>query len=195
MICKEKMTWKETLRKLEQRKEWDIAIEFMQDMIHEYPNDIDAYLYMNYLLMNILNNEKYDPDKFEEYEVLIQHCLNESYVKYSENAEFLFYTSQIVFLSKMFLGIFLQDAKNMLQRATEIEPNNPVYQIANISERCYIDFEERKRSKPFAKLILEENSPIKAQLQKKGALGEHILSIITEWANDMITDKYLYEQQ
>jgi len=48
------MEWKEHLRTLERAKEWDLAIVLMEDIIKQNPNDMDAYIFMNYLLMNLL---------------------------------------------------------------------------------------------------------------------------------------------
>jgi hypothetical protein len=48
------MNRKEHLRKLELNKQWDQAIEFMQIIIEANPNDVDAYIYTNLLLINLL---------------------------------------------------------------------------------------------------------------------------------------------
>ena len=48
------MEWKESLRKLERNKQWDEAIEFMQEVIAQNQDDMDAYIAINYLLMNLI---------------------------------------------------------------------------------------------------------------------------------------------
>ena len=48
------MSWKEELHQLEHEQSWGDAISFMQKTIAENSGDMDAYLAMNYLLMNLL---------------------------------------------------------------------------------------------------------------------------------------------
>lgn len=46
------MNWRQCLLDLEHQKRWDDAIEYIEDIIEANPNDMDAYIYMNFLLMN-----------------------------------------------------------------------------------------------------------------------------------------------
>ena len=64
------MNWKSQLEQLEQNKFWDFAIELMQKVIVENPNNVDAAIQMNYLLMNLLVEEDHDESKHEHYEQL-----------------------------------------------------------------------------------------------------------------------------
>ncbi len=64
------MEWKIQLCKLEKAKQWDKAITFMQKVITQKPDDIDAYLFMEYLLMNLLVEEDYD--RSQENHVIVQ---------------------------------------------------------------------------------------------------------------------------
>ena len=76
------MNWKEKLRRLEKTKQWDRAIEFMETVIRKNPDDVDAYIYMNYLLMNLLVEEKHDESKHDYYEFLAKKYFDESYAKF-----------------------------------------------------------------------------------------------------------------
>ena len=55
------MNWKEHLLKLEQRKDWKSAIALMENIIDSNGTNVDAYLSINYLLMNLLVEENYNP--------------------------------------------------------------------------------------------------------------------------------------
>lgn len=86
------MTWQKILRKLEQNKEWDNAIEFMQNVVKENPDNVDVYLRINYLLMNLLVEEDYDRTKHDYYAALLKKYFDESYAKFFLNPEYLYYT-------------------------------------------------------------------------------------------------------
>lgn len=89
------MHWKNQLRQLEQLQEWDFAIDLMRQVIDEKLDELDAYLSMNYLLMNLLVEEKHDETKHDYYENLLERYFTELYTKFSTNAEYLFYTGKI----------------------------------------------------------------------------------------------------
>ena len=69
------MNWKEQLSKLEQSKDWKSAIALMQETINQNSSSIDAYLSMNYLLMNLLVEEQYDPNDHNYYAGLLKKYL------------------------------------------------------------------------------------------------------------------------
>ena len=84
------MNWEEQLAKLEQRKDWKSAIVLMQETINQNSNSVDAYLIMNYLLMNLLVEEQYEPNDHNYYAGLLKKYFIESYAKFSDNPEYLF---------------------------------------------------------------------------------------------------------
>ena len=43
------MNWQKQLRILENNKQWDYAIALMQDVIKNNADNMDAYIFMNYL--------------------------------------------------------------------------------------------------------------------------------------------------
>ena len=55
------MLWQEQLKKLEDAQQWDFAVDLMQEVIAKNPDDMDAYMSMNYLFMNLLVEEDYNP--------------------------------------------------------------------------------------------------------------------------------------
>ncbi|MBI2774573.1 hypothetical protein HYX58_01060 [Candidatus Dependentiae bacterium] len=179
------MNWKEKLKKLEFAKNWDAAIEFMQGAIREDPNNIDKYLFINYLLMNLSVEEEYDKSKQKYYKTLAKWYFDEAYSKFYENPEFLHLTAKTAVMSEWFFGITDDDYRRMLEKAHDIEPQNPLYQ-----ESYFYDLESKNPESDelisYAKMILSVNSPIKKQLSNKGALGEYIMELQQGWAQDVL---------
>lgn len=121
------MLWKELLRKMETAKQWDFAIDFMKEVIAKDPNDMDAYMAMNYLLMNLLVEEDYDRSKHDDYAQILKEYFDESYEKYSHNPEYLYYMGRIAYMSEWYFGIEMEDARRMLYEAMHLEPDNILY--------------------------------------------------------------------
>lgn len=183
------MNWKEHLRILERLKEWDMAIEFMQDVIKKNPDDMDAYIFMNYLLMNLLVEEYHDETKHDYYEALTKKYFDESYAKFSNNPEYLFFTGITAVMSEWYFGIDVKDYEDMLEKAMLLNPNNLLYKrtyYLNLDERIY---ENQKNMIAYAEIVLQENSPIKEILKKKGALGEYLLELMVNWSKKVLCIK------
>ena len=53
------MNWKNQLMKYEQKDNWEDSIKLLIDVIDKNPNDLEPYLNICYLTMNILVEEEY----------------------------------------------------------------------------------------------------------------------------------------
>jgi hypothetical protein len=181
------MNWKDQLVEFECKKQWDSAIEFMQKIIIENPNSLDAYVSMNYLLMNLLVEEDYDESRRNNYEALIKQYFQESYVKFTTNPEYLFFTAMTAYMSEWYFGIEIDDAKAMLYKAMLLDPKNILYKWSFYgSLDIEGDAQEKILALPYAQIILEENSPIKENLKSKGALGEYLIEIMCYWSRKVV---------
>ena len=181
------MHWKKILNKLEYHKEWDTAIVFMESILIENPEDLDAYLMFNYLLMNLLVEEDYDRSSHKYYTTLLKKTFLESFSKFSNNPEYLFFTGMTAFMSEWYFNIEIEDAENMMQKAMQLEPNNALYQWGYYGLlKVEKNEEDKKKAMPYAKLILDVNSPIKKALETKGSLGEYILEIMSGWSKSVL---------
>lgn len=138
------MFWKEKLKQLEKAKQWDFAIDFMQEIIAGNPNDMDAYMAMNYLLMNLLVEEQYDFSKHDYYAQILKEYFDKSYVKFSHNAEYLFYMGKIAFMSVWYFGMETENARAMVYEAMRLEPNNILYQDTYY---VYLDLDDSDNKK------------------------------------------------
>lgn len=179
------MNWQITLRKLEKKKQWDTAIEFMEIIIADNPNDMDAYIAMNYLMMNLLVEEKHDCSKHDDYYKLTKKYFDESYAKFSENAEYLFYTAVTAVFSEWYFGIEVEDYEAMFEKARHLEPNNEIYKINYYS---HIAREDPANKEAFlqAKKFLDKDYYIYKTLVQKGAVGEYLLDVYGNCAKKTI---------
>lgn len=169
------MNWKEKLKILDQKKEWDAAIEFMEHVIEQNPDDMDVYIALNYFFMNLITEEDYSNSKFHDYTNLARHYFDESYERFSENAEYLFFSAATMAIADWYMDIGMDRVHEMFKRALSLEPNNLLYQwgVAGIGLK-YPD--NIKAGNVCAKKVLE-NSSIVAFLKSKGAMGEYLLTI------------------
>ena len=180
------MSWKEKLGTLERQKEWDAAIELMINTINHDPGDMDAYIYMNFLLMNLLVEEEYDDNKHNYYKTLAKKYFDESYAKFSNHAEYLFFTATTAVMSEWFFGIDVKDYEEMFQKAMLLEPNNLLYQRI-----YYMDLDKtipsnKKGAMEYAKKVLAKDSPIQKALKIKGAVGAYLLELMTNSSLEML---------
>lgn len=177
------MNWKTELKKLEQNKLWDTAIELLQHVINEEPNNMEAYINMNYLLMNLLVEEKHDESKHSHYEKLTMKYFIASYEKFSNNPEYLFFTGITACMSEWYFGVELEEAEAMIQKSLKLEPENILYKWAYYgSLDIYQNANEKRIAIYYAKKILEKNSSLKKILETKGSIGSYLLDIMTNWS-------------
>ena len=174
------MTWQQELRILENQEAWDQAIELLKKTIAQNPSDMDAYISMNYLLMNLLVDENEDEDEvsnFSSYETMAKKMFKESYAKFSGNAEYLFFTALTASMAESCFGIDQDKAHAMFTKSAHLEPKNILYQWGYCA---YVDVdskESQKSAAEYAKAIAKSSSPIKAMLLAKGSVGEYVLEM------------------
>jgi hypothetical protein len=180
------MNWKKYLRILELDKQWDQAIEFMQDVIRDNPDDMDAYIYMNFLLMNLLGLEDYEFSKHDHYASLLKRYFNESYIKFSNNAEYLFCTATTAVFSEWYMGLTVDDYEKMFAKAMELEPENLLYKKTYYLHLDKFVSSQQAEKLAYAKLALQENSPLIKEWGSRGALGAYLKSRQIGWAKDVL---------
>ncbi len=178
------VNWKEPFQKLENTQQWDAAIDLMQEIIADNTSDIDAYIAMIYLLMNLLVEEDHDESKHDYYEALLKHYFDISYAKFTEVPEYLFFIGIVAHMSEWYLGIDIEEAKDMLKKARDKENENALY---NWGYYVYLDTsneENQKLAEPFASQVLNGEQPYHNFLISKGSVGEYISEIMRNWLNN-----------
>lgn len=175
------MAWQQELRTLENQEAWDRAIALLQKTITQNPSSIDAYMNMNYLLMNLLVDEDEDEDEtsnFSSYEKLAKKYFKESYAKFSDNPEYLFFTGVTAAMAESCFDIDAEQVGKMFQKAMQIEPKNILYSWGYYAYVGVDSKEAQKQSSDCVKSIMHGKSPIKAMLLAKGSLGEYVLEMM-----------------
>jgi hypothetical protein len=180
------MNWQKELRQLELNKQWDKAIEFMEDTIAHEPGSLDTYLSIAYLLMNLLVEEDYDVTKHDWYAHLAKKYYDQSYEKFSHDPKYLFYIGKIAVMSGWFFGIDTPDYEKMLLDAIRLEPDNMLYMSSYYIMLDRENPENRKKICEYAKAVLAPDSPIPKLLDLESSLGEYLFEILSNWSKDVL---------
>ena len=170
------MSWKEELEQLEHDKDWKASIDLIKEVIKETPDDLDGYLLMNYLLMNLLVEEDYKRNKHDFYAGLLKKYFDESYSKFLNNPEYLFYTGVTAYMSEWYFDIEIHEATKMLKTAMSLSPENNLYKWGYYAFADMTNQQNKKQALKYAKEIIESGSY--NLLKSKGALGKYILELM-----------------
>ncbi|HEV2601616.1 MAG TPA: hypothetical protein VGT41_04915 [Candidatus Babeliales bacterium] len=170
------MYWKTDLLELEHSKQWDTAIAYMQNVIAENPDNMDAAICMNYLLMNLIVEEICDMEKFEYYQLLTKKYFQESYAKFSENAEYLFFTGITAYMSPWFFDLEYEEPDKLLEKARVLDESNLLYHWGYRSD---IERQNDPEKKILAISILKNNEA-RTLLESKSAVGRYLLDHIID---------------
>ncbi|MCI1682495.1 MAG: hypothetical protein LKI39_08060 [Bacteroides sp.] len=177
------MDWKKLLFKFEQNKDWKSAIALMQNILSKGNANIDAYISINYLLMDILVEEYYDLGEHDYYARLLKKYFIESYSKFSNNPEFLFFIGKIACMSEWYFGIEIEEAQGLMKKAAKLDPENILYKWANYSDLDMRDLCNREKMAVYAKQALS-NPKVKEKLDAEGAFGKYLWDSLNYWNED-----------
>jgi hypothetical protein len=200
------MYWKEKVEILEQQDDFDVAVFFMQQIIREDSNNVDAYIFILYRLMYcIIENSchfanvsktsvsdikrQYYDEKESHYQDLYLKYFAQGYEKFSENPEFLFYVAHTAAmacgLSSLYAGIDDVFINKMMDKAALLEPHNAVYQwhlhCQSIKQKV-----NEQRVSDYVQSIFDVASPLQNELRGKGFLGRDILEMMQYWAREKV---------
>jgi len=154
---------------------------------------LDAYIFINYLLMNLLVEENHDESKHDYYELLTKKYFDESYEKFSDNAEYLFFTATTAVFSEWFFDIDVEDYEKMFKDAIRLDPENPLYKSTEYRSLDIGIPKNKKIATSYAKKVLGKNSFIKKTLDSKGAVGEYIWMLLSSHWKEMVKKWNLFE--
>ena len=129
------MNWKEQLDNLQDSKQWKSAIDLIVKTINNNSEDVEGYIRIIYLLHNILLEEDYLEEEHDPMANLLRKYFEESYQKFSENPEYLFFVGKILYIAEWYFGIDddfkpLEEklAFKMQKKAFEKDSDNQLYQ-------------------------------------------------------------------
>lgn len=197
------MNWKEQLSILETNEDFDVAIFFMEKVIKENPDNVDAYIFMLFRLMytivehscyfsNISSSEvrsikkQYYDVKEDYYEMLAHKYFKEGFEKFSENPDFLYYVGFTAAMSEWYFDINREDYVNMLNKAMALEPDNLLYKDTYFINLDLTIACNKKEAEKYAKVVLSKDSPLTRAVVDKGAIGEYWLRLATNWSKRIL---------
>lgn len=176
------MNWRKQLEELEHDKQWDDAITFLGEVIDNNPNDMDAYIAINYLFMNLITEEDYDRSKLngrsksDDYIALAHYYFDESYEKFSENPEYLFFTGITMSIADWYMDIGDSYINAMREKASQLEPDNILYLWGKHMCLSASNHENIELIESYKKKVLADPLIVNF-LKSKGAVGEYLLEI------------------
>lgn len=167
------MNWQKKLVEFECTKDWKSAIKLLLNIINEYPNNVDAYIRLIYLLLHVLLEEEYSKDEHDRMTVLLKEYFNKSYNEFAYNAEYLFFIGYFMGLAEWYFGQDdLKLADEMKRRACELDPGNILYEWS-----CRFSSKDPLAGYYAAQLLRYDKQKIK-WLKTKGSPGAYILDVI-----------------
>jgi len=198
------MNWKKQVTHLEQEGSFDIAIFFLQKIIAENFNNVDAYIFLLYRLMDtliegtcywsniskdplhVIKNEYYE-SKHDDYVKLARKYFAESYAKYSHNSEYLFYVGVIIapdpYIFNPKKGF---DHMDMIHAALALNYNT-ILKDEFTSLNAYLTPHDQADDIVYSRKILNDPS-IQEQLATKGAAGEYVVGRYVTWAKKVLEE-------
>ncbi|MCL2414576.1 MAG: hypothetical protein FWC94_04910 [Bacteroidales bacterium] len=176
------MNWKEQLSEIEshlgfhEQRDWTPDIEFIRNLVEKHPDNVEVCIRAIYATHNILLEEDYPIEKSDRWTELLQKYFNESYHKFSENAEYLFFVGKILHIAEWYFGLN-DDFKPMKKRlcfkmqkkASDKEPNNILYEWA------YRYSLGDNTAEYLARQVIEHDKEKAEWLKSKGFPGDYIL--------------------
>jgi len=162
------------------KQDWRLVIDLVLKLLSIYPNDVEINIRIIYMLHNILVEEEYTSSENYLIADLLKKCFNESYQKFSENPEYLFFIGKILYIAEWYFGID-DDLKpmekklafKMQQKAFKKEPKNQLYKWAYV-------FSQDKKREAFilSKQILYGRKNWLYWLKKKGFPGTYLIEAL-----------------
>jgi hypothetical protein len=181
-------SWKKKLSEIENRfghhekRDWKPIIKFVKGLVVEFPNEKDVYIRIIYLIHNILVEEEYPHNEHDGMADLLKRYFDESYERFSNDAEYLFFIGKILHIAEWYFGIENINLANELQKkAMNMEPGNLLYEWAYRSS-CPGDIVEGY----LANQLIENGIDEINWLKSKGFPGTYVLEHLR-----MSNDKYL----
>lgn len=177
------MDWKLQLQSHVSNKEFQQALKLLRQETAKHPDDVKATVMLLYLLHNLLIEEDllklgYDHDALAN-ELLTQ--FRSAQERFNDDPVFLFFVGIILHIAEWYFG---QDdvslALRMQKRATEIEPDNILFQFSYL-----FSLGEQKRAVSLAKKLMIDEECLQ-WLRSYGFAGDYVVELIQSTASDKL---------
>lgn len=184
------MYWKDEISEIERdfglhkEKDWKPGIALVNELLTQYPDNVELSIRAIYLLHNILLEEEYPNEDQDGMIDMLKKWFSESKKNFSENAEYLFFIGKILHIAEWYFGLKNNRlALRFQKKAMEKEPGNLLYEWA-YRLSCTGDVIEGYLAH---QLITNDKDKIK-WLKSKGFPGEYMLEHL-EISNQEYLDK------
>lgn len=185
------MNWKDQLETFENNKQWKPAVDLMEEIIRNNPNDVEAYVRGMYLLWDILLEQGCEPHE-QDYTAqgldvdymwnLLKRYYIEATRTFAENAEYLFFIGYFTHIAEWYWGLKETDpATAMQKKAMELEPDNILYEWSykwSITPRGESSSDNAKRVKDLVEKMVKYDLSKIEWLNTKGRPGKYIIRTI-----------------
>jgi|ERR1041384_4929073 hypothetical protein len=168
------MDWKEELGHLERTGQWKDAVALVRRITDEHADEPEAYIRTMYLLLNLLLEEDYashglDHDTLAQ---TLRQYFEGSCEKFKNSAEYLFFVGYFMGLAEWYFGQDNLDMSHqMLQKATQLQPENLLYEWA------YRFVMGHESAAVLCERLISGSEEIK-WLESKGSPGKYIIDVI-----------------
>ena len=189
------MNWREQVAQLEREGNFDIAVFLLEKIVKKKPDEMDAYILLLHRFMDsCLENpcywsniskdplkkikEEYYEDKIrQDYRQRAQQCFDESYTRFSDNPEYLYYASRLLLHAYDFMCLNIKESllENMYQKAKNLGYNRLVE----------AGYSHKPDDVLWAKKILDDSS-IREQLASKGAAAQYVIGEMVDCAKKIL---------
>lgn len=169
--------WKLEIIALIEDKKWQKLIDILQSNVTSSGNSLDVILNLDYVLIHILVEEDYNDYEEKVFTDLLRNTFTESYSKYSENDDYLFFTGITCHISEWYFDIDISQAKTMIEKAYK---NNPDSMLFEWGYYAYVQNEKSEKVIQCSRDIIKDSYAM-TFLKDKSILGEYIMDIIKYW--------------
>jgi len=189
------MTWREQVVQLEFEGNFDIAVFLLEKVIRDSPDEMDAYIVLLHRFMDsCLENpcywsnvskdplkkikEEYYEDKInKDYRKRAQKCFDESYARFSDNPEYLYYISRLLLHAYDFMCLNVKESLLV----------DMYHKAKNLGYNALVEagYSTKVNDTAWAKKILDDPS-IQKQLATKGAAAHYVIGEIVDCAKKIL---------
>lgn len=170
------MCWKKKLIEIENRLDWKAGVELF---FGERKKSPELFYRVLFLLIDFLVEGRYSDEEHDEAAAQLKTIYGLVPKDYLVDPEYLFFMGITIHLAEWYFGYEgCEEAEDMLDRASKLEPENTLFQWGYI---------EWKNSRPevntplkisLSKRLLFQNGDASNWLNSKGYIGRYVLGLL-----------------
>lgn len=177
--------WKNQIIQFENSGDIKSAIELVCQTANNSPEEVELYLRTMFMMLDFLVEGHHSEEKNHYFSKKLKSYFDDSYEKFSENAEYLAFTGMMITKAEWYFDKSFDDGIKMIKKAVEIEPHNICYQcLYYIFEDQRPEVNPKVKFKVLGRFFAEESN--KKWLESKGLLGVYTLGIFENVYDELL---------